>query len=75
MFVYTTVGFVYTDAGSKLAKSLFKSVNCLDAFDLLSDYRIGEAFFSGCWLCFALWDDWTKMRKALINKLDIIIYL
>ena len=48
MFVCCVAGFIYRDKCSELAKSLSKSVNCLDAFDLQGDYRIGEAFFSGC---------------------------
>ena len=68
-------GFIYRDEGSALAKSLFNSVDCLNAFDLQDDYRIGKAFVGSCWLGSALCDEWTKMRNALINKLDNIIHL
>ena len=75
MLVCRAAGFIYRDECSELAKSLFKSVNRFDAFDLQGDYRIGEAFLGGCWLFPALWDKSTRMRKAMINNLDIIIYL
>ena len=75
MFVCRVSGFKYCDKGSELAKSLFKSVDCIGLFDLQIDYRIGKACLGGCWLGSTLWDEGTKMRKALINKLDIIIFL
>ena len=75
MFVCRTAGFIYRDEGSKLAKSLFNSVDCLDAFDLQGDYWIVKAIFGSCWLASALWDECTKMLNALINKLDNIINL
>ena len=53
----------------------FKSEDCLDAYDFKGDYLIGEEVIGGCWMDFEYWDEWTKMRKALINKLDIIIFL
>ena len=74
MFVSRLSGFIYRDEGSKLCKSFFKSVDCRDALNFQGDYLIGEAFFGGCWLSFAYWDELTKMRKTLINKLDIIIH-
>ena len=75
MLVCRVSGFIYRDEGSDLGKSFFKSVGYLDTLALQGDYLIGEAVFGGCWLGFALWDEWTKMRKAVINKLDIIIHL
>ena len=75
MFVLRVSGFIYWNKGSKIAKCFFKSVDCLDTLYLQGDYFIGERVFGGRWLGFALWDEWTKMRKALINKLNIIIYL
>ena len=75
MLVCRTTDFLYRDKGSEVAKFFFKSMDCLYAFDFQGDYRIGEAFLVGCWLSSALWDECTKMRKALINKLDIIIHL
>ena len=48
MFVCRVSDFIYWDKGSELAKSLFKSVDCLDPFDVQRDYRIGEAFLGGC---------------------------
>ena len=57
MFVGRAACFIYMNYSSKLAKTLFKSVDYLDKFDLQGDYRIGEAFFGGYWLCFALWDE------------------
>ena len=47
MLVFKAAGFIYRNEGLKLAKSLFKSVTCLDAFELQGDYRIGEAFLGG----------------------------
>ena len=67
MFVCWVAGFIYRNKCSELAKSFLKSVDGFDAFDLQSDYRVGEAFFNGCRLCFELCDEWSKMRKALIN--------
>ena len=75
MFIGRAASFIYPDEGSEFAKSILESLNCLDAFDLQCDYCIGEPLLGGCRLCIALWDEWTKMRKALINKLIIIIYL
>ena len=75
MFVCKVWGFIYWDKGSELAKSLLKSVDFIDSFNLQSDYRIGEVCLGGCWLRSTLWDDCTKMRKTLINILDIIIRL
>ena len=75
MFVCWVAGFIYRDKCSELTKSYLKSVDGLDAFYLQNDYRIGEAFLGGCWWGFALWDECKKIRKALINKLDIIIHL
>ena len=48
MFICRAAGFIYRDEGSELAKSLFNSVDCLDAFDLQGDYRIGNAFLGSC---------------------------
>ena len=48
MFVGRAAGFIYRDKGSELAKSFFKSVDCLDPFNLQGDYRIGEAFLGAC---------------------------
>ena len=48
MFVCRVSGFIYWDKGSELATSLFKSVDCIDPFDLQSDYRIGEACLGCC---------------------------
>ena len=44
MFVSRTACFIYRDEGSKLAKSVLKCVDYLDAFDLQGDYCIGEEF-------------------------------
>ena len=73
LFVGRAASFIYRDEGLEIKKSFLKYMDLLDAFDLQNEYRIGEAFFDGCWLCFALSDKWTKMRIGLINKLDIII--
>ena len=70
MLVCKAAGFIYRDECLEFAKPLLESVDCIDAFDLQVDNQIGEAFFGGRWLCFAFWDEWTKMRKALINQLD-----
>ena len=75
MFVCRVSAIIYWDKSSNLAKSRFKSVDCFDPFDLQSDSRIGEAFLGRCWFGSTLWDECTKMRKALINKFDIIIHL
>ena len=75
MFVGSLACFIYWNEGSQFAKSLFESVDCLDTFDFYGNNQIGEAFLSGCWLGFASWDKGAKMRKALINKLNIIIHL
>ena len=75
MLVCWAAIFIYQDEGLKLAKSSLKSVDCLVAFYLQGNYRIGKAFLGGCLLCSALWNKRTKMRKALINKFDIIIHL
>ena len=48
LLVCEAAGFIYRNEVLKLAKSLFKSVNCLDVFDLQNDYRISDAFFGGC---------------------------
>ena len=75
MLVCRAASFIYWNEGSELAKSLFNSVDCLDAFYLHGDYLIGKTFFGSCCVGSALWDECTKMRNALINKLDIIIHL
>ena len=66
MFLCRPTGFIYRDEGSELAKSFFNIVDCLDAFDLQGEYRIGKAFFGNCWLV-TIWDECMKMRNALIN--------
>ena len=75
MLVCKLSGFIYRDKGSELGKSFLKRVDCLYALDLQGDYLIGKAFVGCCWLGFAYWDEWTKLRKALINILDSIIHL
>ena len=75
MFVGKVSFFKYLDKGSELTKFVFQSVDGLNALDFHCNNKIGEAFFIGCWLGFALWDERAKMRKALINKYDIIINL
>ena len=48
MLVCRAASFIYWNKGSELAKFFFKSVDCIDQFDLKTDYRIGEAFLGGC---------------------------
>lgn len=52
--VDTTASFIYRVENTKLAKFLHKSEDGLNAFDFLNDYRIGETFFGGCLMRFAL---------------------
>ena len=75
MLVCRAASFIYWDNGLELAKFPFKSVDCLDPFDLQGDYHIGKTFVGNCWLCYVLWDECTKMYMALTNKFDIIIHL
>ena len=67
--------FIYRDEGSELVKFMPKNVDGLYELYLLVDYFILEAFVGVIWYGFAYWDRWTKMRKALINQLDIIIHI
>ena len=48
MLVCRAASFIYLNKGSELAKSFFKSVDCIDPFDLQVNNRIGEAFLGGC---------------------------
>ena len=48
IFVCSAAGVIYRNEGSELAKSLFNSVDCLDAFGFQGDYRIGKVLFGSC---------------------------
>ena len=47
MLICWAAGFIYRNEGSQLAKFFLKSLDCLDAFELLGDNFIGEAIFGG----------------------------
>lgn len=53
---------------------VFKSVDHLDPFDFQNDYFNGDASLGNCWVSSALFDNSTKTRNSLVNKLNIIIY-
>ena len=74
MLVCRVSSFIHRDEGSELGKFFFKSVGFFYELNLQSDYLIGKAFFVGCLFGFSYWEELTKMRKALINKFNIIIH-
>ena len=56
MFGCKAISIIFWNESSELVKLIFKSVDCLDAFDLHGDYRNCEAFLVGSGLGFAMRD-------------------